>query len=221
MKEYNRIPDWLMNMLTFYGSTWDWDVLVTVRTPQVPMMKTVAISPRQMSWGWSKRILVIENMMVLSKKPTVAMIRQQGLSAAYWAATGAQHIFASKNSDVGSIGVTMSYLDNVGKNKKDGNDYVQLSAGKYKDAGDPDKALTDEEKQLLLRDVNIMHENFIANVAANRGISVVDVQKIADGSSVLGDRAKALHLIDDIGGMPEVESYLQNLIGEKPSVCWQ
>lgn len=51
MKEYNRIPDWLMNMLTFYGSTWDWDVLVTVRTPQVPMMKTVAISPRQMSWG--------------------------------------------------------------------------------------------------------------------------------------------------------------------------
>lgn len=156
-----------------------------------------------------------------SKKPTVAMIRQQGLSAAYWAASGAQHIFASKNSDVGSIGVTMSYLDNVGKNQKDGNDYVQLSAGKYKDAGDPDKALTDEEKQLLLRDVNIMHQNFIASVAANRNISVADVQKIADGSSVLGDRAKTLHLIDDIGGMPEVESYLQNLIGEKPSVCWQ
>jgi hypothetical protein len=77
MKEYNRIPDWLMNMLTFYGSTWDWDVLVTVRTPQVPMMKTVAISPRQMSWGWSKRILVIENMMVLSKKPTVAQSQEE------------------------------------------------------------------------------------------------------------------------------------------------
>ena len=49
---------------------------------------------------------------------------------------------------------------------------------------------------------------------------MTDVQKIADGSSVLGEQAKKLHLIDDIGGISEVEKYLEGIIGEKPEVCW-
>ena len=162
----------------------------------------------------------IANALKNSSKPTVGVIRSSGLSAAYWAVSGADHIFASKNSDVGSIGVTLSYLDNVGKNQKDGNAYVQLSSGKFKDAGDPDRPLTEEEKQLFLRDIKILHENFVADVAANRDIPVVDIQKIADGSSVLGDRAMALHLIDEIGGLPEVEKYLEGIIGERPEICW-
>jgi signal peptide peptidase SppA len=162
----------------------------------------------------------VANTLKNSGKPTVAMIRQSGLSAAYWAVTGADQIFASRNSDVGSIGVTSSYLQNVGKNQKDGNDYVQLSSGKYKDAGDPDRPLTEEERQLFLRDIKIVHENFISDVATNRDISVADVQKIADGSSVLGDRAKELQLIDEIGGIFEAEKYIESIIGEKPEVCW-
>jgi protease-4 len=156
-----------------------------------------------------------------STKPTVAVIRQSGLSAAYWAVSSAGRIFASKNSDVGSIGVTSSYLDNVGKNKKDGTDYVQLIAGKYKDAGNPDKPLTEEERQLFLRDLNIIHKNFIADVATNRKIAVADVQKIADGSSVLGEQAKVLKLIDEIGGMSEAKTYLEDKIGQKADICWQ
>lgn len=162
----------------------------------------------------------VANALKNSEKPTVAVIRQSGLSAAYWAVTGVDHIFASRNSDVGSIGVTSSYLQNVGKNQKDGNDYVQLSSGKYKDAGDPDRPLTEEERQLFLRDIKIVHENFIEDVANNRGIPLADVQKIADGSSVLGDRAKELRLIDDIGDIREAEKYLEGIIGEKPEVCW-
>lgn len=155
-----------------------------------------------------------------STKPTVAVIRQSGLSAAYWAATGAKQIFASKNSDVGSIGVTSSYLDNVGKNKEDGNAYVQLSSGKYKDAGDPNKPLTEEERQLFLRDIKITHENFIEAVAANRGIPIEEVRTLADGSSVLGEKAQSLRLIDQIGGWAEAENYLEQQIGEKPEICW-
>jgi len=162
----------------------------------------------------------VANALKNSTKPTVAVIRQSGLSAAYWAVSGADYIFASRNSDVGSIGVTSSYLANVGKNQKDGNDYVELSSGKYKDAGDPDRPLTEEERQLFLRDIKIVHQNFVADVASNRDIPLADIQKIADGSSVLGDRAKELRLIDDIGGIREAEKYLEGIIGEKPEVCW-
>lgn len=156
-----------------------------------------------------------------SVKPTVAVIRQSGLSSAYWAISGADYIFASKNSDVGSIGITSSYLDNIAKNKKDGNAYVELVAGKYKDAGSPDRPLSDEEKRLFQRDLNIIHQNFIADVATNRDIPLADVKKIADGSSVLGEQAKALKLIDAIGDLRDAEKYLEDKIGEKPEVCWQ
>jgi hypothetical protein len=73
MKEYNRINDRLENLLSFNGDTWDWDVVVTVRSTMVSMMKVLALSPRQKHRAWSKRVVLIEDMMVLSKKPTVAL----------------------------------------------------------------------------------------------------------------------------------------------------
>lgn len=162
----------------------------------------------------------IANALKSSPKPTVAFIRQSGMSAAYWAATGAERIFASKNSDVGSIGVTTSYLDNVNKNQKEGLSFIQLSAGKYKDTGNPDKALSQEEINLFMRDLNIIHQNFIEAVSINRNIPLGEVKKIADGSSVLGEKAKELGLIDEIGSLPEVEKYLSEKIGEKADICW-
>src|SRR3989338_4251395 len=162
----------------------------------------------------------IANALRSSSKPTVAFIRQTGMSAAYWAATGAGRIFASKNSDVGSIGVTTSYLDNVNKNQKEGLSFIQLSVGKYKDTGNPDKPLSQEEINLFMRDLNIVHQNFIEAVSKNRNLPIEEVRKIADGSSVLGQRAKELGLIDEIGSLPEVEKYLSLKIGEKADICW-
>lgn len=158
----------------------------------------------------------IANALKKSTKPTVVVIRQSGMSAAYWASTGAKQIFASKNSDVGSIGVTASYLEEVSKDKK----YIELSSGKYKDTGSPEKPISEDEKALLMRDVKITYENFIDAVAANRNIPVEQVRAIADGSSVLGEKAKELKLIDQIGGWTEAENYIEQQIGEKPEVCW-
>ena len=155
-----------------------------------------------------------------SEKPVAAFIRSVGASAAYWSISSADRIFASANSDVGSIGVTLSYLNNVEKNKKDGYTYVELTSGKYKDTGTPDKVLTYEEKNLLLRDINIMFENFVKAVAENRGLTIKAVKSFADGSTVMGERAKELGMIDEIGGINEVEKYLEPIIGEKPEVCW-
>jgi protease-4 len=156
-----------------------------------------------------------------SEKPIVGLIRETGASAAYWAISSADKIFASKNSDVGSIGVTMSYLSNVEKNKKDGYTFEQVSIGKYKDSGSPDKPLTSEEKALFLRDSNIIYENFVKAVSQNRKIPINEVKGFADGSTVLGEKAKSLGLIDEIGGINEVEKYLEEIIGEKPEICWQ
>lgn len=155
-----------------------------------------------------------------AKKPTVALIRGAGDSAAYWAATGASRIFASQNSDVGSIGVTMSYLDAVEQNKKDGYTYNSLSSGKFKDTGNPDKPLTPEEVKLMMRDVNIMHQNFIKAVSDNRKLDIEKVKTLADGSTMLGEAALQNGLIDQIGGQTEVNQYLKDKIGEDVEICW-
>lgn len=161
----------------------------------------------------------IANALKMSKKPTVAVIRQSATSAAYWAATEANRIFASSLSDIGGIGVTMSYLDNTEKNEKDGLTYNSISSGKFKDTGDPDKPLTPEEHALLERDIKIMHEKFISAVATNRNLDIEKVRGIADGSTMLGDQALADGLIDQIGGIYKAENYLKMIIGEEVIPC--
>ncbi len=162
----------------------------------------------------------IANALKASQKPVAAFIRGAGLSAAYMAITPADQIFALKSSDVGSIGVTQSYLDNVSKNQSEGHSFVQLSAGKFKDAGLPDKPLTQEERELFMRDITILHENFIQTVSQNRNIAIEEIRKIADGSSVLGEQAQRLGLIDEIGDYDTALTYLEDVMGEEASVCW-
>lgn len=153
-------------------------------------------------------------------KPSVAVIRGWGDSAAYWAATGADVIFAHPLSDVGSIGITSSYVESAGFNTKEGYTYQQLSLGKYKDLGDPNKPLTPEEREIIMRQNKQAYDYFIQTVATNRNISVEEVKKLATGESWTGTEALQLKLIDKLGGLPEAEAWLQEKIGAKPEICW-
>jgi len=153
-------------------------------------------------------------------KPSVAVIRGYGDSAAYWAATGADMIFAHPLSDVGSIGITQSYLENVGYNTKEGYTYRQLSLGQYKDMGDPNKPLTAEEKQIVMRQLEQNYRYFVETVAANRNLPVEEVKKLATGESWTGTEALQLKLIDQLGGLPEATAWLEKQIGVKPEFCW-
>ncbi|MDX9893058.1 MAG: signal peptide peptidase SppA [Patescibacteria group bacterium] len=155
-----------------------------------------------------------------AKKPTVVLIRESGVSAAYWAATGADIIFASENSDIGGIGVTMSYVDNVRQNQSEGLTYNQISFGKFKDTGNPNKSLSNEEKELLARDTEIIYNNFIKTVSENRKLDIEKVKKLADGSSMLGQMALEKGLIDKIGDLAETKEYLKEIIKEEVRICW-
>lgn len=194
-----------------------WAIRVANKDPQIKAILVEVDSGGGSPVGGEEMSTAIEN----SDKPVVAIIRGTGASAAYWAISSADRIFASRNSEVGGIGITRSYLNNIAKNLKDGYTYVQLSAGKYKDYGSPDKPLTNEERALFLRDINIIHTDFIEVVSKNRNIPLEEVKRLADGSTVLGGSAKALGLVDEIGGIDEVENYLEEIIGEKPEICWR
>ena len=156
---------------------------------------------------------ILANAIKTSRLPTAALIREFGISGGYLAATGADTIFASPLSDVGSIGITMSYLENVGKNTKDGLRYVQLSSAPFKDYGSPDKPLTAAERALFERDLKIYHEEFIKQVAANRNLPIEAVAKLADGSSMPGALALEHGLINALGNQAATRSWFAEQLG--------
>lgn len=152
-------------------------------------------------------------------KPTVALIRENGTSGAFLAATGADWIVASMDSDTGGIGVTMSYVQNAVQNAREGKEYIEISSGKFKNAGDPNRALTEEELKLFKRDAQIVHQHFVESVATNRHLSVESVAALADGSTVLGGVALEKGLIDALGDYQTARDWLAKQIGEPAVLC--
>jgi protease-4 len=148
-----------------------------------------------------------------SKLPNLAYIANSGTSAAYLIATGADSIMASPFSDVGSIGVTMSYLDYSKQNESMGIDYVSLSSGIYKDYGSPDKPMTDDERLLLERDLDVWHQEFVKQVANNRQMSVEEVSALADGSSLPGSMALEAGLVDSLGNLEDARTWFAGQLG--------
>lgn len=153
-------------------------------------------------------------------KPSVAVIRGLGASAAYWAASGADQVYASRLSDVGGIGVTASYLDESQKVRDEGYRYTELSTGKFKDTGDPNRPLTAEERAIILADLGKVHEVFVQVVAANRGLATTAVAALANGLTYVGDDALAKGLIDGIGDLSTAREYLSEQMGEPAELCW-
>ncbi len=161
----------------------------------------------------------VANALAKVEKPTVALIHQAGTSAAYWASLGADTIVASEFSDVGSIGVTASYVDAARYNEEEGYTYNELSSGKFKDTGHPDRPLTEEERTLIERDIAVIFEGFVRAVSKHRDIPLEAVRALADGSSMLGRQALESKLIDRIGSWGEVESYLSEMLSEEVFAC--
>lgn len=134
------------------------------------------------------------------KKPIIASIESVGASGAYYIASGADKIYANDASVVGSIGVIMEWTNygnllSWAKLKPE-----VIHAGALKDAGDPTREMTPEERTYFQGLVNNMYGQFIGDVASGRKLSPSQVQSLATGQVWTGQQALPLHLIDKEGG---------------------
>jgi protease-4 len=118
-------------------------------------------------------------------------------------AAASDYLIASPMSDVGSIGVNMSFVEESKKNEEEGLTYVQLTTGKFKDVGSPNRPITDEERELLLQDLQIVHNEFVDIVSEYRDLPREKIAALADGSSMPGARALEAGLIDELGSRTE------------------
>ncbi len=132
-------------------------------------------------------------------KPTVAIIRETGASGAYWISASTDKIVADELSITGSIGVISSYLEFSDLLNKYGVEYARLVSGEYKDIGSPLKELTDEERNILQKKLDLVDDYFLNYVKERRNLSNREVERIKTGEFFLGKEAKELNLIDYTG----------------------
>lgn len=141
----------------------------------------------------------IANAVKKSKKPVVALIHEVGASGAYWIASASDKIVASPMSVTGSIGVTGSYLEFSKLMEKYGVTYNILKAGEYKETGSLYKELTPKEKEALQGTIDKIYYYFIDQVSINRNLTKARVKEVATGNIYLGQEAKNIGLIDELG----------------------
>jgi len=136
-------------------------------------------------------------------------------SGGYYIASAGEKIYAGPSTITGSIGVIMEQTVVEELLKKIGVQPNILKAGEYKDVGSPFRKMTDEERAYLNRILTGIHDQFIADVAAGRGMAVETVKKLSDGRIYTGAQAKEVKLVDAMGTFYDCRDDLKKALNIK------
>lgn len=150
-----------------------------------------------------------------SDKYTIALIREVGASGAYWVSAVSDIIIADSMSITGSIGVIASYLDFSDLMEDYGIKYQRMTGGKYKDLGTPFKNLSNEERAILQKKIDLIHDEFRTVVQERRGFTNASMDIVGTGEFFIGIEAKELGLVDELGNKETAEEILKEQFGEK------
>jgi protease-4 len=155
-------------------------------------------------------------------KPVVASLGAVAASGGYYVAVAANRIFASPGTLTGSIGVIMQLANVEALLKKVGVEYVVVKAGAYKDIGSFARPMKPEERRVLQALLDDVYGQFVGAVAEHRGLDKKTVLGFADGRIYSGQQAKALKMVDDLGGLEEAIAAAAKLAGipGKPKVIY-
>ncbi|MFB6200274.1 MAG: S49 family peptidase [Candidatus Nanohaloarchaea archaeon] len=149
------------------------------------------------------------------KVPTVCRFRDVAASGAYLASLGCDRIVADSASLTGSIGVKSSYLEYSGLLDKLGVEYVNISAGKNKELGSRFQNASKKDVRILKQKAEKIHEEFVQMVEQERNLSDSQVEEVRTAEIFLGEKAKQLGLVDEIGGRETAANVAENLTDKK------
>ena len=135
------------------------------------------------------------------KKPVVASMGSVAASGGFWAAMGADYVFASAGTITGSIGVISQAPDLQEIAKLFKFRMRTFKSGPLKDAGNPLRAMTKEDEAVFMDLVQDIYDQFVQVVRDRRKLDLEAVQALADGRVLTGRAAKEAGLIDELGGL--------------------
>lgn len=132
-------------------------------------------------------------------KPVVVQMGALAASGGYYVSMAADHIVAHPDTLTGSIGVISEFTNIEGLYEKLGLRSTVVKSGEFKDFGNPTSPFTEEDEKLWQAVIDETYENFVKIIADNRGMTVEEVERLADGRIYTGRQAFALKLVDELG----------------------
>ncbi len=147
-------------------------------------------------------------------KPVVVSMGTYGASGGYWIASEASAIVAEPTTLTGSIGVFGGKFVLGPALSKFGVDVRDLSVGgAYADADSPAAAFTPQQQAAFSASIDRVYDGFVQRVATGRGLTPDRVRQIARGRVWTGAQAKALGLVDELGGFYQAVDKAKALAG--------
>lgn len=140
---------------------------------------------------------------VNAKIPIVVSMGNMAASGGYWISCKADYIFAQPNTLTGSIGV-VGIIPNWQKLREwaDINTY-QIKRGKYATYLSPNFATSQEDIKSLTFEMEELYNEFKDLVAEGREMTLIEVEKIAQGRIWTGTDAVKVGLVDELGGLDD------------------
>ncbi len=151
---------------------------------------------------------IYDEMRRLRKKypeiPLYAVVEDICASGGYFVAVGADRIYVSKSSVVGSIGVLMNGFGFNGLMEKLGVDRRLITAGENKGMLDPFSPVSDKDVEHARALVKDIHQQFIAVVREGRGKRLKETADTFSGLIWTGQASIDLGLTDGLGSLESV-----------------
>jgi len=138
------------------------------------------------------------------KIPLYAVVEDLCASGGYYVAVGADRIYVSKSSIVGSIGVRMDGFGVTGLMEKLGIERRLLTAGKNKALLDPFLPVEKDQEQYVLGLLKEIHGQFIDTVREGRGARLKETPEMFSGLIWTGEKGIELGLVDALGTLDYV-----------------
>lgn len=146
-------------------------------------------------------------------RPVIAWIGDVGASGGYYAALGADSIFALPGSITGSIGVIMEFPNAEELMRKVGLGLEVVKSGPFKDTGSPARPISEAERAVLQSVVDDVYLQFVAAVTENRPLNEEEARALADGRIYSGEQAADLQLLDGLATLSETIDIAGELAG--------
>ncbi len=151
------------------------------------------------------------------EKPVVISMGDVAASGGYWIATATNAIVADPLTITGSIGVFGLHL-NTSELLSDriGLTFDQVQTAPLADFLSPTDALTDRERELFQAFVLETYSEFLEKVAEARGMTVEEVDAVAQGRVWTGADALEVGLVDELGGLSHAIDKAAGLVDLEP-----
>jgi protease-4 len=150
------------------------------------------------------------------KKPVVAVFGDVAASGGYYIAAPAQEILAQANTLTGSIGVVGGKLVVGGALARVGVHTERVLGSPLATYFSSDVPFDDVQRVRFRAGLERFYRGFVERVAAGRKKPYDTVEPFARGRVWTGRRAKAVGLVDDIGGVEEGIERAAKLAGVGP-----